>query len=304
MNLVNPSFYVLSKYHNSIGVDNDINLSDDIKNEIDLLRYMYCNNYKSILPSSKNQNNTITNIKKAQDYLRNNFSLKKVYTLSDEKENHLKELTCSSDLNYFKNLFWYKCNVTKTNPLDLNIETENDLVNALGCTFAKFPVFNNDDCVIFTPYFQNIFISSNESQTADVSYVHEIAHTQMERKNITYNNVLQRELISTLLGLIYACDNCERYKLKSEEITTLKVICENFAKLNNSNENNIYFYSNLLAFKLFSIYYQSNRSEKVEMKYFIQKIFEGAISVDDMLENYEVDIQKSSTDNLIRCLSI
>lgn len=140
-------------------------------------------------------------------------------------------------------------------------------------------------------------------------YLHEIMHTQLldpKGKIKDYNN---GEVLSMFIELVYLLEKdssegllkaSERNKINYflfEFDTVFKFYYENDGTLDEYNalKSSQYANSILKALKLFQIYYYGNTKIKKEIFSYLQKVIDGSIILEEMLEHFDVT-HKSSID--------
>lgn len=147
-------------------------------------------------------------------------------------------------------------------------------------------------------------------------YIHEIVHTQLidpRGKIRDYNN---GEVLSMFMELIYLLEkDSSEGLLKESEINKINYFLlefDNIFKFYYENDGSIteyetlksskYANSILKALKLFQIYYYGNTGIKKEILIYLQKVIDGCIILEDMLEHFEITHESSIDGSLYKYL--
>ncbi len=160
--------------------------------------------------------------------------------------------------------------------------------------------------------FLNIFLSEITNEDTPISYIHELSHTQLMSNKGSVTSFYNCEIIPIFLELVAAMELDDNNYLLHINITyrlkTLIAIIdslndpnieEKIKALNDDSENIPTYWSYVIsifkALHLFSLYYEGDIETKKEMMTYIQAIFDGHITVENMLTKYGVTYDSSLT---------
>lgn len=161
--------------------------------------------------------------------------------------------------------------------------------------------------------FSTINLGKELTNVSTVTYIHELAHTQQERIIGYTNSILNKEVISIFLEKIYALEidptgktlaMSERKRFMYLAFLIRQVRCDG-KLINLTDQEKVdsysHIHSTLIAEKLFDMYLQERKQKKKD-KYFynIQDVFDGKITVEELLERHDVNINKGKDVNLIK----
>lgn len=181
-------------------------------------------------------------------------------------------------------------------PVDFYLDNPNEKGNAF--MYLPFEEKINDiDYYRKLPIITSrITLSGSPINLRICSYVHEMCHALNYRNKGYTNNQLYDEVLSVFLELVTAVDlnNTSLRDVKLlQRVLSLKssTLAKELYEKDNTNpltiiDYNKYLISTLLAFHLFSIYLTKQRIRK-EMDRDLNAIFNGDITLEDMLEKYE-----------------
>lgn len=164
-----------------------------------------------------------------------------------------------------------------------------------------------------TVHFESIAIGKITNELSSPTYVHEITHTQLNSLKGSIKDFFNIEVLSIFLELIHASEiSKDEDILRIEEANRIYEIHElvkqqvAFAngEIDLSREDQIdnskCIQSDLIAFKLFSIYYLSHYTIQREMLKKVQDVFNGLMTVEDFLEYFGVTFENSQNKNDIQ----
>lgn len=246
----------------------------------------------------------ITGIKLGSDFLKFHFKLHNIDILPKYNVNDLIAYFSTLEKDDIKAI--YNSLLVQVNPLDLKyefIETLNNFTNVV------YPVVGE------RPYFDKILFSNEIENTklSETTYIHEIIHTQVESVLNSYKNIYNSEVLPYLCELIYTyekalVDDGEllKYTLKNMfDVVVLKanrVYDSNRYKFTYDVDRN-YCSSILKAFCLFEIF-QSFKSDDDRnlMIDNIQRVFDGNMTVEQLLNIYNINDNNLLNDNVIKML--
>lgn len=154
--------------------------------------------------------------------------------------------------------------------------------------------------------FREINLNSTITEHTSASYVHEITHTQLDRMKGTVREYYNLEVISIFNELFHASilDKDERIlRLNdSRRIHEMAVTAEELQSHKNgiynmSREELLesckYLISDIKAYNLFVLFYNANDTIKNEILDDIQSIFDGYLTVEELLLKYDITLESS-----------
>ena len=157
--------------------------------------------------------------------------------------------------------------------------------------------------------FPEIFIDSTIGDLSPLVYAHELTHTQIESVKKACQNYQNCELISIFNEKLCALElDSTGTLLKEIEKRRLKSIAKNIEKLLNPKEyssfelfkSSFYITSTLKATHLFDKYIQSDQTGKERIINGIQRVFDGEISIETLLEENNITYENSCNPELIK----
>lgn len=187
--------------------------------------------------------------------------------------------------------------VRKIDPLKLpiNLIQSNDVFS--GSVTEMFPVGNKP--IIF----YEINLNSQITEQTPLSYVHEITHTQLDSLKGSIKEYYNTEVLSVFNELFLAAilDKDERMLRLNDsrriyEMSTTAQELRNYfdgkIKMNRDELLNCckYLISDLKAYNLFVTFYNANDSIKNEILDDIQSIFDGFITLEEVLAKYDITL--------------
>ncbi len=194
--------------------------------------------------------------------------------------------------------------IRNIHPYKLPIEHEEDIYNG----YLNEVITPDRNNVLF----KSIVFNPNTTELFSSSYVHEITHSQLNSIRGSYEDYFNQEVLSIFLELIHAKEVSEHEKiLRIQEANRVYEISEltkeqiEFAtgRLDLSREDQIenskYIQSDLIALRLFSIYYFSHYSIQKEILMKVQEVFNGEITVEEFLEAFGVSFENSQDKKML-----
>ena len=194
--------------------------------------------------------------------------------------------------------------IRNIHPYQLPIEHDKDVYNG----YLNEVIPPERDCVLF----KSLVLTDSPSELLSSTYVHEITHSQLNSIRGSYKNYFNQEILSIFLELIHAKDvssyeNILRIQESNRvyEIGELVKQQSEFAtgRLTLSREEQIenskYIQSDLIALKLYSIYYYSHYSIQKEILMKVQEVFNGQITVEDFLEAFGITFENSQDKKML-----
>lgn len=155
--------------------------------------------------------------------------------------------------------------------------------------------------------FTGIYIDSLISDLSVSVYGHELTHTQIESVKKACLNFQNCEVISIFNEKLCALELDPTGKLLKEiEKIRFKAMAKNIKTITNSDEkfeifeSSYYINSTLKATHLFDKYLYGSKEEKERIINGIQRIFDGEISVEDLLSEHNITYENSCSAELIK----
>lgn len=152
--------------------------------------------------------------------------------------------------------------------------------------------------------FSAINLNGQITEQTSSSYVHEITHTQLDRLKGSTQEYYNMEVLSIFNELFHASilDNDERI-LRLNDSRRIYEMSISAQELRNHHDGKSlmsrdelldcckYLISDLKAYKLFAIFYSANDTIKNEILDDIQSIFDGFMTVEELLAKYEITLE-------------
>lgn len=238
------------------------------------------------------------------------FSLSDIsYVSLDQLKSNMKFITSTNSTSEFYNRI--NSFLIKSNPLDLPIH----LVEGHSM------VGNIEKPLMITPlepqgnnrqvYFSHISLGKQLTQLSAATLIHEIAHSQQE-KNIGYaEDYLNKEIISIFLEKVAALEmDSTGELLRISELTRFYDVLNHYYSLSlkkgiisdaSDVDDLLYVKSTFYAEKLFDMYL-NERKQKNKDKYFyqIQDVFDGKITVEDLIQSRNITPAKTQDLGLLK----
>lgn len=152
--------------------------------------------------------------------------------------------------------------------------------------------------------FSGINLNGQTTEQTSSSYVHEITHTQLDRLKGSIQEYYNMEVLSIFNELFHASilDNDERIlrlndsrRIYEMSITAQELRDYHAGKSPMSRDELLdcckYLISDLKAYQLFAIFYSASDTLKNEILDDIQSIFDGFMTVEELLNKYEVSLE-------------
>lgn len=149
--------------------------------------------------------------------------------------------------------------------------------------------------------FGGINLCQTVTEQTSSSYTHELTHTQLDHQLGIIKEYYNSEVLSIFNELFHASllDQDERIlRLNdSRRIYEIKTIIDSLCTNNNSREDSLidslYLVSNLKCYNLFVTFYYGSSSIKKEIIRDIQSIFDGYMTVEELLTKYDITFESS-----------
>lgn len=162
-------------------------------------------------------------------------------------------------------------------------------------------------------YFKRICLKRWPTILTASSYIHELAHSQLESikgGNIDYNN---SELISIFLEFVSLLDNSSLFNynlykridyliLEFDRLIAYYYEHERGVTLYDAFLTSKYIVSILKAFKLLYLYIMGSENRKKEIMCLIQEVFDEKRTLEEMLDKMEINVDNSLDINIVKSL--
>jgi len=157
--------------------------------------------------------------------------------------------------------------------------------------------------------FSEIQLGNNITKLTSATYAHEITHSQLESIKGSTRNYHNKEFVSIFIEKLVALElDNSRKILNKSELIRFRNLAEQIAVLYSADkftrtqclEATVAVTSTLKAENLFDKYLNGSDDLKSEILTDIQKIFDGQITVEDLLQKYEITLENSSNIELIK----
>ncbi len=151
-------------------------------------------------------------------------------------------------------------------------------------------------------FFGNIVLHKTTTEITSTVYVHELGHTQIDSVKGSVVHYYNDEVISIFLSMLHA------YSLDKDEtlltiddarrIRRMNIRANYLRKKDNMSKDDIlesskYLNSDLIATNLFITYYYGSFQIKKEMLGFIQEVFDGNKTVEDLITKYDSSYEEA-----------
>lgn len=158
-------------------------------------------------------------------------------------------------------------------------------------------------------YFHGINLGETITEQTSASYVHELTHTQLDSIPGSIKEYFNTEVLSVFNELFHASilDNNERMlrlndsrRLCEMRITAEELLRYNQGRLQLTRETLLdcgkYLESDLKAYNLFITFYNGSDKLKNEILDDIQSVFDGYMTLEELLEKYEISYENSQNE--------
>jgi len=262
--------------------------------------------------------------KHAYTFFNDYYNIHEIGYLSDNKLKALlnnKEISTTSDISDI-----YNKSAKMIDPFKLPINYKLDSIN--GGTLVTQSILTEDETLHkellnkLNLYFTNIELPKRTTEVSTSSYIHEITHSQLEsHKGIIedFNNV---EVLSIFNELLYAYNYCEPIIFKKLLTNRLNSLFLSFNSIYEYKEANFiksviggieygefdyhtdikYLISTLKALKLFIKCTGDDRVTKYHIINLINKVFNGDMTVEELLDKVEINQDNILESNYINKL--
>lgn len=190
-----------------------------------------------------------------------------------------------------------------THPFKIPVDYESD-DSYYGLTEVQIPICDEEYFLKnINIYFNRIILSRNITPIVGVCYTHELTHTQLVGNKGIVRDFYNMELLPIFMELLYAYKTDSSFRLfktiLAQRISYLLCSFDEIFKYNEENKDtkdtkvtamlsSKYIISILKAFNLFSNFIYGSQKLKREVMEWIQKVFDGLICLEEMLNHFEI----------------
>lgn len=273
--------------------------SINFEEESDNIKYIPTISYKNM-------------IKKTKAFYGKYFTLHDVYCSTGKELNEASLMATKNAKNAEQVADILKTYIKKASPFDINIELSNGFL-AEGEISKGVPIIGNINPSVdhrFVPFI-SILLNENFNYFSIATYAHEIAHSQQESIIGYTKNFMNKEIISMFIEKLALLEidptgNClgkfSRLRIAYEKQFIKKLMNSGVPTDYSDTIASSYCHINgmFLAQKMFDDYMSKSDDEK---KYYINKIqevFDGVLTVDDMLTQLNITQDNSITTDVIK----
>lgn len=185
------------------------------------------------------------------------------------------------------------------NPYDLKVSfvkynglLEGELISSLFDTIE-------DDKITLVVSFDKINLARQSTIITPCVYAHELVHSQLQSNRGIVKYYENLECLSYFIEFVVAletscCEDVLKLMEKFINIEIIKIVDElNSSPLNEDDDYlydiGKYLFSTIKALKLFIIYYSGSELLKKEMLLKVQKVFDGEMYLEDLLDEFSID---------------
>jgi len=201
--------------------------------------------------------------------------------------------------------------------INLGFATEENIDNIINLSLKKISPYelpiefskNSSTHDLITNngvYFYSISLDKKNKNIIIPEYIHELIHTQLDSQNGVIINYHNREVLSIFLELLSAI-KLDKNLLKNVLLGRYLDLYYSIYYINNNIndkklklEASIYIVSTLKALNLFNKYIIENNTNKEEILKYIQHILDGKESIEDFLDRYDISLENSKNENIIK----
>lgn len=244
----------------------------------------------------------------AQIFINSHFKIHNIpYMQNQQAKKLIEELQKNNNLQQLIKSIEEQSKMISPYELPINFISGHSMV---GNLFKPIIIIPDDE------YLKKVMITFSEINLGDeiteltpATYVHEITHTQLESIKGSFKNYHHKEIISIFLEKVvaYELDKTGKLLEKSQRVR-FRDLLEKIATLNDKYEYtrtelveaSVYVTSILKAQNLFDKYMEGTQEEKEKLLNKVQNIWDGLISVEDLLEDYDISLTNSSDQKIIK----
>lgn len=229
-------------------------------------------------------------------------SLKKVLKTSREFLNTYYDLHFVPCNIEYKRLFWSLELSGNINPFKLPIRRVKDVDDFYGSLRESILATAENSTITF----RGIELPKNITKLSSLSYTHEITHTQLNHMPGLIQEYYNTEFLSIFNELLHAFYTKDSESLLREHdakrLNELKIIINELDKYQDTEDDEIrnvllegssYLESTLKAYNLFVRYYYSRESERKYIIQQLQRVIDGEITLEEILNILDVSLENS-----------
>ena len=143
--------------------------------------------------------------------------------------------------------------------------------------------------------FSTILLGNNITKISPATYIHELTHSQLESQKGIVRDYHNKEVLSIFMEKVVAAEQAPKAFAISDRMR-LRALLENMILwyMNRNNHKVItvdqetYIISILKAYNLYDLYNTSSKDIKREILLYVQKVFNGELTVEDLLTKFHI----------------
>ena len=238
-------------------------------------------------------------IKKSRSYLNKYFNIHDVGYLNNFLL--LRKIGEQANINDIATTYNDAC--IEMSPFDLPINYVEDSSNHASLQISTPSKYNKELLKDLNIYFLGINLSYNITDKLIPIYIHEIVHTQLESNKGIVTDIKNREVLSIFIELLYTYQhNKNKYEYflnqrLNELMSNFNRVCKYIFQNKEKDTCYViilsYLVSTIKALKLLDTYLNSNKLVKKEIMKSIQNVFDADNSLEEFLDEYEIDYDNS-----------
>ncbi len=241
--------------------------------------------------------------KQSEEFIKSNFNLHDINFATESNYSHF----IRNNKHLSLNLFVDKINNSfrSMDPYSLPIDLVEEKI-WFGKIFEATPRNASEEFLKkANPLFFKVLLSKNLTSLTSSIISHEITHSQTNSVKGAIKSYYNEEVLPTFIDLLQKFETGDFYNIEVEEIIRFKEIASLIINLEkHSQEEGLSISPRLLiytmniesvlkAYYLFEIYILSNKNVKNHIKDFIQKIFDGKKTLEELLAFYNINYENS-----------
>ncbi len=240
----------------------------------------------------------------SEDFLKSHFNIHPIFYANNS------ELDAELAKYDFKNIYQvkriYKKQLRKIDPyqlpilIDENSDYRHGKINEICPNSQNKKLFK-----IIHLANENIVLGKTTTNCTGSIITHEITHSQINYHKGNVKSYYNQEVLSIFLQLVHNLEKSEKdleidkfFRLLEIEEAVRELTAyhesENFKITDDLFNTTKYLESTLKAFLLFEVYLESSNKIKKDILSYIQKIFDGKKSLEELLAKYNITLQRSS----------
>lgn len=249
--------------------------------------------------------------KESENFMKRNFKLHKIYQSTESDFAAFVRENRSLDKTEFIEAYNKYGSLIEPYLLPLNLVDEYfwfGYIYELGVNHAVEEFFTKTNLI-----FSRILISNIITNFTPSIITHEITHSQLDSVRGSIKSFYNTEVLPIFINMLHHLEN-DKSNLEVEKIIRFEEISreiialmryeldEERLKLSMAFNHTMHIESVLKAFYLLDVYVNSNKSIQFDIKDFIQNIFDGKNTLEELLEIYNINLE-DSTEFFIKSVS-